>query len=188
MTDLYMRDAAPLTTEEWERIDKVVIDIARRTLVGRRFISLYGPVGAGQIAVPAYRFKGAGPLARNEPIVVSDREYTPFPEIYKDFVLNWREIAIGRQLPGGLDLAPAAIASNLCSLAEDEAIFQHLLKFRGRTVVKAGDWDVDGNGFADVSTGIERFTEAGILPPYALVTSPALYAKLHRVYKNSGVL
>lgn len=135
-----------------------------------------------------YRFEGVTPKAPTVPIAVSEREYPSFVEVMKDFGLNWREIAQGRQLPGGTAFAPAAIASNLCALAEDELILHHLLKLKGRTVVKMSDWDVMGSAFTDVTTAIEKLTQAGILPPFALVTSPALYARMHRILHNSGVL
>ena len=37
MSDYLMRDDAPLTGEEWKRLDKLVVSAARRMLVGRRF-------------------------------------------------------------------------------------------------------------------------------------------------------
>ena len=52
MSDYLMRDAAPLSDEEWERLDKMVVDTARQYLVGRRFIKLVGPLGAGTEIVP----------------------------------------------------------------------------------------------------------------------------------------
>jgi uncharacterized linocin/CFP29 family protein len=39
---------APLTDTEFTQLDKTVIDAARRQLVGRRFIELYGPLGRGR--------------------------------------------------------------------------------------------------------------------------------------------
>ena len=50
------------------------------------------------------------------------------------------------------------------------------------------DWDAVGNAFADVVAGIDTLTHAGILPDYALVTGPILYAKLHRLLGNSRTL
>ncbi|MED4974233.1 family 1 encapsulin nanocompartment shell protein [Geobacillus proteiniphilus] len=38
---------APLTSSQWDELDELVIETARRQLVGRRFIDLYGPLGEG---------------------------------------------------------------------------------------------------------------------------------------------
>jgi len=49
--DLRMRDDAPLSTQEWHAIDDVAVQVARGSLIGRRFVRLYGPLGAGVQAV-----------------------------------------------------------------------------------------------------------------------------------------
>ena len=46
MTDFLMRGDAPLSGEEWAKLDKVVIDVARKLLVGRRIVELTGPLGS----------------------------------------------------------------------------------------------------------------------------------------------
>ena len=48
MSDYLMRDAAPLSAEEWAKLDEVVVNTAKTLLVGRRFIELTGPLGAGR--------------------------------------------------------------------------------------------------------------------------------------------
>ena len=40
MSDYLMRGDAPFSDEEWERLDDLVVDVARKLLVGRRFIFL----------------------------------------------------------------------------------------------------------------------------------------------------
>ena len=42
----------PLNQEERQRLQELVVATARRYLVCRRFIDLYGPLGAGVQAVP----------------------------------------------------------------------------------------------------------------------------------------
>ena len=49
--DLLMRDDAPLSEQEWQVVDDAVLKVARASLVGRRFIRLFGPLGAGVQAV-----------------------------------------------------------------------------------------------------------------------------------------
>jgi len=38
-----MRDDAPLTGEEWDRLDELVVETARKILMGRRIIKRLGP-------------------------------------------------------------------------------------------------------------------------------------------------
>ena len=47
MSDYLMRGDAPLSDSEWERLDKTVVSAAREFLVGRKFLDLAGPFGAG---------------------------------------------------------------------------------------------------------------------------------------------
>ena len=45
--DYLSRDSAPFSEEFWGRIDDTIVDSASRILIGRRFLTLYGPLGAG---------------------------------------------------------------------------------------------------------------------------------------------
>ena len=58
MSDYLGHSENPLKEEEWQNINETVIQVARRTLVGRRFIDLYGPLGAGVQTVPTETFAG----------------------------------------------------------------------------------------------------------------------------------
>ena len=42
---------SPLTDPEFAQLDKTVIETARRQLIGRRFIELYGPLGRGMQSI-----------------------------------------------------------------------------------------------------------------------------------------
>jgi len=46
------RNEAPLSEADWERIDKVVVETAKRVLVGRRFIEISGPYDPSVQFVP----------------------------------------------------------------------------------------------------------------------------------------
>ncbi len=183
MSDYLMRDDAPFSDEEWEKLDKLVVDVARSLLVGRRFISLAGPVGVGvpTVTVPTI---GGGDV-----IEVSGRKYLPLPLIHQDFRLSWRDIEISRQTGMPLELGPAAAASTSCARAEDELIFngyaehgyQGLLNAEGRHTVPLGDWDEPGGAFANVVAATEALVADGFYGPFAVVVSPALYAKTQRV-------
>ena len=47
--DFLARDGSPFDSDFWSKIDKTVIETASRTLIGRRFLSIYGPLGSGSI-------------------------------------------------------------------------------------------------------------------------------------------
>ena len=50
--DYLAREGAPISAELWQRIDETVIGEARKHMVCRRFLDIYGPLGAGASYVP----------------------------------------------------------------------------------------------------------------------------------------
>ena len=49
--DYLARESSPFENDFWRNIDKTVIETASRTLIGRRFLNIYGPLGSGTISV-----------------------------------------------------------------------------------------------------------------------------------------
>lgn len=202
MPDFLMRDQAPLTAEHWSLIDSVVVQTARQSLVGRRFIPLVGPFGAGLLALPDDTLGGAGHghidlLGQNDDAVhIETRRFLPLPLIYKDFWLHWRDIEASHQFGIPLDAGAAAAAAAATAQAEDALIFNGdpafgqpgLLTVDGRQRLPLGDWNTMGGAFSAVVEGIRTLTNAAIYGPYALITSPRLYAQLNRIYDGTGVL
>ena len=45
--DFLSREGSPISAELWSKIDEQVITMAKKILVGRRFLHIYGPLGAG---------------------------------------------------------------------------------------------------------------------------------------------
>ena len=45
--DYLARESAPFSPETWEKIDSAVIDNAKKHMVCRRFLNIYGPLGPG---------------------------------------------------------------------------------------------------------------------------------------------
>src|SRR5437764_14523568 len=100
MADFLGRDQSPLTPSQWDSFDDVVVRIARRALVGRRFIPLFGPVGPGFQVAPNDVYKGRNVgvvdmLGEEEcdEVLADQRHYLPLPIIHKDFMLHWRDLA-----------------------------------------------------------------------------------------------
>ena len=203
MADYLMREQAPLTSEQFGIIDQVVNDVARRTLVGRRFIPIFGPIGVGVQAVVDEAFAGVGPglvnllgEAEGELVQAQQRRLIPLPIIYKDFRLHWRDIETSQQFGTPLDTGAAAGAAALAARAEDSLIFngnaqlgfEGLLNASGRSTVAMSDWGQMGKAFDDVVAAVDRLTSEGFVGPYAAVMSPRLYASVHRVLSSTGVL
>jgi uncharacterized linocin/CFP29 family protein len=193
MSDYLMRDDAPLSAKEWERLDEIVISAARRVLVGRRFISLAGPLGFGTQVAPLDKVEGsgacrhdAGTCAEDDVVHVTGRQFIPMTLIHKDFFLAWRDVEAAHQSGAGLGLGPAAAAAVRVARAEDEMIFQALLNTEGRQTASLKNWETSGNALMNVVEARQALADAGFYAPYALVVSTALYADLQRVYKGSG--
>jgi uncharacterized linocin/CFP29 family protein len=212
MDDFLMRDQAPLTAEEWTRLDDQVVQAARRMLVGRRFLALYGPVGAGvqTVAVDSFswskgciHYSGTDACSHEEcacdigcePIALAERRYLILPILHKDFRLSWRDIATARQLNTPLELSPAGAAGAAVALAEDEFIFHGnethgflgLLSAAGQQV-RLTDWGKTEAAFKNVTAAREALVQKGFYGPYALVLSPDLYTAVQRVMPNTGRL
>ncbi len=204
MADFLMREDAPLTAEEWTRLDDLVVQAARKVLVGRRFLPLYGPVGAGVQTVPVDSFswsKGCihysgsdacsheecGCEAGCDPITVAERRYLTLPVLHKDFSLSWRDMATAHQLNTPLDLFAAGAAAAAVAMAEDDLIFhgneQHgfagLLTAAGLQV-RLTDWGKVEAAFQNVATAREALVQKGFYGPFALVLSPDLYTMVQR--------
>jgi uncharacterized linocin/CFP29 family protein len=203
MTELLARDDAPLGESEWAAIDNVVVQAATRQLVARRFISAFGPLGAGLqdvifdtfggIDEAAVDMLGRGEAQAIEPL---ERRHQNLPMIYKDFVLFWRDIESARRIGLPLDVSAAAAASAFVAQKEDDLVFNGdpnlgiagLMTVTGRNKVETHNWDDAGGAFEDVVAAIQKLTNAGFFGPYAVAVSPRRFAQMHRVYANTGVL
>jgi len=201
MSDYLMRDAAPLSAEEWEQLDHVVVHAAKALLVGRRFITLTGPLGAGTLAVPVFRVcAGEGDCACAEDECdcdcdcecdathIAGYDLLPMTMLQRDFILSWNAVAANRKLGLGLELGPAGAAAAAVAREEDERIFGTLLAAEGRNTVDLANWDEPGAPLENVVAATERLVSAGFYGPYAVVLSPALYTKTQRVAEGMGRL
>jgi uncharacterized linocin/CFP29 family protein len=202
MTDILMREDAPLTSEEWQKLDHLVVEAASRNLSARRFLNLYGPLGAGVQIVHVDRFGGLTPAdvgldseEASEPVELAEREYVPLTSIFKDFILRWDDISLARQNGADVDITPAAAAAAMIARAEDALLFHGqgkdpgLLKAKGRTTVPLGDWEnTQGAALEAVLAGWSKLTGNGFSGEFVLVVSNNLYAKLHRVNGSTGTL
>lgn len=202
MEFLYREDA-PFSAALWDKIDTVVVNTAKQVLIGRRFIHIYGPLGAGAQSVILDGFEtGAGAETdffgdgEAAAIKVSSRRHVEIPMLYKDFALAWRDLENSRQFNLPLDLSAVAAAAAICAKKEDDLIFngnaalgyEGLLNAKGTNRLPKGDWNEGANPFADVAKGIECLTAQGFANDFVLVVSPDLYAQMQRLQPGLGLL
>lgn len=198
-----MREGAPLLEGEWARIDETVVNVARQNLVGRRVLSIYGPLGVGLEVVqsdvyapPSHGAVDSTGEAENDIVQSTGRRYMPLLIVYKDFRIAWRDLEMTRRLGVPLDAAPAAAAAAFASRAEDDLIFygnkdegvSGLATVEGSSKIAIADWGGPGAPLDYVTAAVTKLSEAGFTPPFAGIFSPGLYAMLLRVHKDTDTL
>lgn len=117
----------------------------------------------------------------------ANRKFLELELIDRDFTLSWRDIEASRKLGLPLELGPAAVASAACARKEDRMILDGLLKAANRKVT-LGDWSEAGSAFASIVEATEKLVSDDSYGAYAVVLSPALYARTQRVAKEMGRL
>ena len=104
--DYLARESAPFSPETWEKIDSAVIDNAKKHMVCRRFLNIYGPLGPGASTVPVDGPNKAESL-ENGLGRITGRKLVELPQFYEDFTLLWRDIEESEKLDRPLDLSAA---------------------------------------------------------------------------------
>jgi uncharacterized linocin/CFP29 family protein len=193
---------SPLTDQEFAELDKTVIESARRQLVGRRFIELYGPLGRGMqsisndIFIENQEAKMDIQGSFDTTFETSKRVNHTIPLLYKDFILYWRDIEQTKVLDIPIDFSPAANAARDVANLEDQMIFHGakefdipgLMNVQGRLTHLIGEWYESGAAFQDIVDARNKLLEMNQHGPFALVLSPELYSLIHRVHKDTNVL
>lgn len=193
--DYLARQDAPICDQLWEKIDTEVIEQAKKHMVCRRFLSLYGPLGAGVSHVPVDSSEKEeetdGNLTR-----ISGRKIAELPLLHQDFALFWRDLAGAEDGKVPLDLAAAAAAAQRSAKQEDELILfgnkklgvEGLFTAEGAHMMKRENWAEGENAYHDVAHAIAYFSGNSLLGRYALIVSPDVYLDLQRLQPNTGLL
>jgi uncharacterized linocin/CFP29 family protein len=171
MSDYLMREDAPLTDAEWERLDKVVVDTARQFLVGRRFLDLAGPFGGGLEIIPL----GTG----------ESRDFVRLNTLDASFMLYWQDLEASRKMGVPFETGAVAQASMACARMEDELVLGGLMEAAGKNVALS-DWTEPGAPLGDIVKATELLFADGFMGPYAVVLSPDLYTQTQRVSRGMG--
>ncbi|HHV72637.1 MAG TPA: bacteriocin family protein [Clostridia bacterium] len=191
--DFLSREGSPIPEDLWEKIDDTVVSTAKKILTARRFISIYGPLGA---SIQTINIDTVSELEESEGniSVIKGRTYQHIPLISQDFSLLWRDLEFSEQMGLPIDLSSAARAASQCALKEDEFIFfgndelgyKGLLTEDGIIKLPISDWSEGENPFKDISAGLAKFIEKGIVGRKALVVSPDLFVQLQRIQQGTG--
>jgi len=192
--DFLSREGSPISAELWEKIDDTVVSTAKKILIGRRFISIYGPLGAG---VQSINIDDISELDETEGniSVIKGRTYQHILLLNQDFSLLWRDLESSEQMGLPVDLSSAIKAASECALKEDELIFlgndelgyKGLLTEDGIIKLPISDWSEGENPFKDIAAGLAKFMENGIYGRKALVVSPELFVQLQRIQPGTGI-
>lgn len=190
------RENAPISAELWKQIDDTVVAAARRVFTGRRFLTLYGPLGIGVQSVAVDDSDVLDEVSDEGIITTNGRKFAELPVLYEEFTLSARELESSGRLGLPLDLAAAARSAEECARGEDRLIyfgsakagFDGLLTAPGTGKIKKGDWSTGENAFSDLAAAVESLTMKGFYAPYALTLSPDLYMQLHRLQPGTGLL
>lgn len=197
-----MSSDAPLNERHWNELNETVFESAKKQLIGRRFIDIYGPLGEGVQSITNDIFENpelGGISYHGESTELSTptrRVNLSIPLLYKDFILYWRDLQYAAALDNPVDFSAAANASQQCALLEDNLIFNGsqefdlpgLMNVKGKISHIRSDWNESGNAFSDIVEARNKLLKMGHTGPYALVLSPELYALLHRVHQGTNVL
>lgn len=193
--DYLARESAPFSSELWAQIDDAAIGALKKHLVCRRFLNLFGPLGAGASMVPV-----DGPdkeeILDNGIGRMSGRRQVELPLFYEDFLLSWRDIEEAEKNGYPLDLSSVRAAAKRAAKREDELILygndslslQGLMNASGSYHIKMKDWNQGENAFINVAEGISHLFSAGCQGRKALVVSPDLYLALQRLQQSAGML
>jgi uncharacterized linocin/CFP29 family protein len=192
--DFLSRGSAPFSEELWAGIDGAVVDTAKKALIGRRFLSLYGPLGSGALSVPVDDLNAAGDEDDGAMVRRSGRAFREIPLLYRDFQLSWRDLEFSEKNGLPLDLTAASAAAAEAAKSEDRLIFfgsealgvPGLFGAKDATHLKRGDWSKGETPFADVAKAVELLIDKGFWGRMALVVSPNLYAQMQRIQPAVG--
>lgn len=193
--DYLMRDDAPFTPELWQQIDAAVTSAAKDTLVGRRFLPLYGPLGPGA-SVAKVDAPGRQEVFEDGFAVMQGRQLYQIPQLYEDFWLFWRDMATSERTATPVELAAAREAGQAVARREDTVVFygskalgvDGLLTAKGISTQKRSDWSAGEGAFTDVATAVSTLLQKGRIGRHTLIVSMDLYIQLQRIQPNTGVL
>ena len=190
------RESSPLSAKVWQQIDAAVVETARGTLTGRRFLHLVGPLGIGAGVVPIDDAAAVTEVVKDGIITTQGRRYVELPLLYEDATLLARDLETAAASGLAPDLTAVRSAARAVARKEDHLIFmgnpelgyEGLVTAQAVNTVERKDWSTGENAFADVAYGIEVLLEKGISGTCVLAVSPDLALQMQRLQPGTGLL
>lgn len=192
--DYLARESSPFENSFWKDIDKAVIETASRTLIGRRFLNIYGPLGAGAISVQ-YDKNDREEIFENGIVKTAGRKSVELPQLYEDFTILWRDLENNEKNKIPLDLSVVSLAAQNLANREDKLIFygnellgvEGILNSKGTQKLKLSDWSTGENPYKDIVKAINMIMEKGMVGKIVLCLSRSLYFNLQRIQEGTGM-
>lgn len=193
--DYLARESAPFSAEFWSQIDDAAIGALKKRLICRRFLNLFGPLGAG-VSMVSVDGSGKEEILDGGIGRVSGRRQIELPLFYEDFLLSWRDIEEAAKNGYPLDLTPVREAAKRAAWREDTLVLygneslgvQGLLNAEGAYHIKKSDWKKGENAFTDIAAAASHLFSAGCQGRKVLVVSQDLYVDLQRLQQSAGML
>jgi uncharacterized linocin/CFP29 family protein len=186
-----MRELAPLSAADWQRLDDEVGAVLKPLLAGRRIVDFDGPKGWQAAAVPSGRAIRVDGIAVDS-VEARLRAVQPLVEARVTFALPRAEIdTLGR---GGteIDLTPLQAAARAAARFEDGCVFMGCANAHIRGIGEvAGDRSLplpaDFSEFpTTLAHALESMRDAGVSGPYGLVLDPDAYSTLLHATHRGG--
>ncbi|MBK9142553.1 MAG: encapsulin [Candidatus Melainabacteria bacterium] len=194
----------PITEQQAQSMLEAAVQEVRRTVVARKLMALYGPLGAGTESVSLERHSQDSPAEIDlegkpdpQPIGAHEKEqYVRVPIIFKDFILHWRDVKYSQDTSSPLDNTHAIRAAHQVGDKEDNLLFNGsedlkifgLLNCPGIQTIEGGDWTKPGDSVADVYMAVRSLLAKDHHFPYVLVMSLDMYEALLKPVRESPVL
>lgn len=190
------RESSPVSAELWQEIDSAVVESAKKALTGRRFLSVFGPLGIGVESIAVDRAGGVEEVESEGFLSTRGRKYVEIPAVFQDFTLTARDLENSARLGFPVDVSEASRSALACARAEDSFIYfgnpglgyDGLLTMPEIRKIQRSDWKTGENAFADIAAGVEQLVSNGIYGTYALSLSPDLYLDLQRIQPGTGLM
>ena len=196
------RTDAPITAEQYKYIDETVKITARKAMIGRRLMPIFGPLGFGKQAatydklteVADADLNFAWRVSVSEDIANLARTTVPVPVLHKPFRVNRRSLMASRTSGTPIDVATARSAAYKVAKLEDELIIdgyaadtstydiKGLYQANIGNVITGSQWTAaPEDAITDTAQGIAYLMGVNIDPPYHWVLHPTQYAEMINV-------
>lgn len=192
-----------------KKIDDLLIDPLRQTLVGRKIVPVLPPVGFGVSAVEWSKITEMGDgmvsyaFTDTSDAIGAVPTTSKIPVYWKDYTVDRRAFAAYKNKSKNLDVSTAQSASYVAAKAEDEAIIRGvsrdgttyeidgLFTGAGSSYTDASDFDTAGVATNALGGAFALLADANVpvgdLMKYNLVLNNTAYMKLFKVRSANGI-